>query len=298
MAITSSRRIVTPFGHKDTVALNFVRDNPALRFRRHYREGLRSRISEVLDHGDLEREAKGVLVDGVRSFPRARPKYMLRVFRQPFDTLENAFRESKIFSVLQQYLGTAHVAGSIEFIVNYLDDSRNEILLCGLQEYVTGEIFNPWGPIGPDYVRALFHAMPQQEKQAESLLEDDFVARVQSDAEDLIRRVKSMISETGRVPDMAGIGNLILTPTANLKLVDINNVSPVNFDDSVYLDDQGYPVCDKSIEVLALLEEKLLERPLDADELLWRHFLNSDRRNRATRYEKKFRRSLNNSSSG
>lgn len=296
MANRPESRIVAPFGHKDTVALNFVRDNPAIRFRRHYRDGLRSRISEVLDYRALEQEAHGVLVDGVRSFPRARPKYMLRVFRRPFETLEDAFRESKIFSVLETYLGPAYVAGSEEFIVNYYDRDRREIILCGMQEYVTGEIFNPWAPIGPAYVEALYNAMPPLEKADNPLSPKAFIARAQAKAADLIRRVKAMISEAGRVPDLAGIGNLILTPMGNIKLVDINNVSPVRLDDSIYLDDQGYPVCDKSIEVLALLEEKLLERPLDPDEPIWRHFLTPERRTRATRYEKKFRRGLNASS--
>lgn len=56
-----------------------------------------------------------------------------------------------------------------------------------------------------------------------------------------------MVAEAGHIPDLAGAGNLIITGTADIRLVDINDISPISLDSSIYLDEKGYPVCDKSI---------------------------------------------------
>ena len=52
-------------------------------------------------------------------------------------------------------------------------------------------------------------------------------------------RVKKMILEVGHDPDLAGVGNLLLTPRAELKLVDITNVSKVSFERAISVDDKG-----------------------------------------------------------
>jgi hypothetical protein len=92
-----------------------------------------------------------------------------------------------------------------------------------------------------------------------------------------IHQVKLMIAETGYIPDLAGIGNLMMTPAGAIKLVDINNISKIAFDGTVHLDDRGYPVCDKSIEVLFILEDKLGDRSVNRGENLYRFFLTPER---------------------
>ena len=92
------------------------------------------------------------------------------------------------------------------------------------------------------------------------------------------------------IPDLAGIGNLILTPEARIKLVDINNVTSVDYGPEIYLDDRGYPATDKSVEVLALLEREMLGRTLPLDNRLYAHFLDPQRRREVTRLERVFRR--------
>jgi len=86
-----------------------------------------------------------------------------------------------------------------------------------------------------------------------------------------------MIVEKAHVPDLAGVGNLVMVPSGEIKLVDMNNISRVAFDSDIQLDDRGYPVCDKSIEALSLLESKLLGRPVDTSEAIYRHFLDPQR---------------------
>ena len=97
-----------------------------------------------------------------------------------------------------------------------------------------------------------------------------------------------MISKAGYVPDLAGSGNLILTAPGLIKLVDINNVSRVSFDSSVPLDDRGYPVCDKSVEALSMLEKNLAGRPLDPDDEIYRVFLAPGRMEKVRVLEREF----------
>ena len=97
-----------------------------------------------------------------------------------------------------------------------------------------------------------------------------------------------MIDQTGYIPDLAGIGNLILTCTGDLKLVDINNIVEIKLDDTILLDDKGYPSCDVSIAVLSILEQNLLGRDIPMDDLLYRHFLSTERKDRVKAIEKEF----------
>ena len=99
-----------------------------------------------------------------------------------------------------------------------------------------------------------------------------------------------MIAEVRHVPDLAGAGNLVVTKAGQIKLVDINNISAVVFDADILLDDKGYPVCDKSIEALALLEQKITGQAVDPREALYRFFLAPERRRRVTRQEEAFYR--------
>jgi hypothetical protein len=94
------------------------------------------------------------------------------------------------------------------------------------------------------------------------------------------------------IPDLAGIGNLLLTPDGTIKLVDINNISSVSLKGDILSDDRGYPVCDKSVEALSLLERKLLGHSNSGSDSLCRIFLNSDRMKKVRELEKHFHRSM------
>ena len=87
-----------------------------------------------------------------------------------------------------------------------------------------------------------------------------------------------MITHAGYIPDLAGVGNLIITSNGEVCLVDINNISPVYNDSTIPLDEKGYPVCDKSIEAISLIEEKIVGRPINMEEKLYQQFLTSQRK--------------------
>ncbi|RLI48080.1 MAG: hypothetical protein DRP09_21780, partial [Candidatus Thorarchaeota archaeon] len=113
-------------------------------------------------------------------------------------------------------------------------------------------------------------------------------AEVREDGVKLIQKLKQMILQANRVPDLVGVGNLILTRSGNIKLVDINNISKVSFDRTIPVDDRGYPVCDKSIEALSLLEQKLSGRPLDGKDVIYNTFLDPERMKEVNALEKIF----------
>ena len=80
---------------EDVLALNFIRSPGSYIFRRHYRQGLRSHILEVLDPDDVAREKRGVVSGGIKWYPRAKPKRMLRIFRTRFASHQEAYDELK-----------------------------------------------------------------------------------------------------------------------------------------------------------------------------------------------------------
>ena len=93
--------------HQEVVRLNFVRDPGTYIFRRHYKQGLRSHVMEVLRRDDVERERAGVVIEGIRWFPKAKPIKMLRIFRSRFNSLDEALeearsRESRVASELEE----------------------------------------------------------------------------------------------------------------------------------------------------------------------------------------------------
>ncbi len=83
--------------------------------------------------------------------------------------------------------------------------------------------------------------------------------------------------KTGTIPDLAGVGNLIMTPLGIVKLVDINNISRLSMDHHIPIDDKGYPVSDKSIQALFQIETKILGRPEDPVDSLYCFFLDPRR---------------------
>ena len=76
--------------HQDILDLNFTRSPGTFVYRKHYRTGLRSHIMEVLDPAEVEKETKGLEVDGMMFYPQAEPLKMLRIFRTRFDSLKDA----------------------------------------------------------------------------------------------------------------------------------------------------------------------------------------------------------------
>jgi hypothetical protein len=273
----------------DVLALNFIRRPAQYVFRRHYRVGLRSHIMEVLRPEDVTREREGVTVDGVTWFPRAKPLRMLRIFRTRFRGLAYAEAEVRRVKAIEAYLDPAHLARSEEFLVDYVTEGRREILLCGLQEFVEGEILEPWSALDREYLLGLFRQMDCSKSDHSGEGAEEWLLKVRRRAETFIGQLKKMIVEIHHVPDLAGLGNLLVTPTGTIKLVDINNVSPVRFRPDIELDDRGYPVCDKSIEALSLLQAKLLGAFDWQEDSIYRAFLMPERVKEVEGLVKEFR---------
>ncbi|MDD9302093.1 MAG: hypothetical protein HUK40_07005 [Desulfobacter sp.] len=267
--------------------LNFIRNSDLYVFRKFYRSGLRSHIFEVVLASDVEKESSGVVQDGIRVFPRARPVKMFRIFRHRFKTQEEIFLEIKRYNTLVKYIGPKFIARSEEFIADYGQNDTGKILLCGLQEYVDGEILDPWRLSGRENVLALLSAM------AHDTPKDIRAQKAFKNMAAFVRRVRNLMDQTGYIPDLAGMGNLILTPAGNVKLVDINNIVQIHQDKYIHLDDKGYPACDVSIQVLSILEQKLLEQDYTATDPLFKIFLTQDRLNQVKAIEQAFYRQLN-----
>ncbi len=271
-------------------ALNFIRPSGRFVFRRHYRQGLRSHILEVLDRGDVSREKQGIVSDGIKWFPRAKPLRMLRIFRTRFTDRRQADQELQRVMMIARYLGPDCYARSNEFLVSYQKEKQYDILLCGLQEYVEGLPLEPWGFLNPDrlaenLIRPGIGGQTSTEKDRATLIET-----IRRNAVDFVVRIRKMIDETGYIPDLAGDGNLLLTEDGLIKLVDINNISRLLFDDTVGVDDKGYPVCDKSVEALSQLQLKMASRRIDPADDLYRIYLNPDRMSAVQDIEREFHR--------
>ena len=263
--------------HDDILNLNFIQSPGGYFYRRHYRAGLRSHIMEVLKRGDWEQEERGVTKDKLTWFPRAKPIKMLRLFRTPFRNLDEAEEELRRVKVILSYLGPNHLATSEEFLVSYQVLGHTELLLCGLQEYVDGEILDPWTRFDNDHLAFLFTRIDPDNQKNRFMETDQWIRTVRKKAEHFIKKIKEMILETNHVPDLAGIGNLLLTRNGDIKLVDINNVSNVSFGNTIQLDDRGYPVCDKSIEALFRLEQAFVGPSIPGESNIYRVFLDPQR---------------------
>jgi hypothetical protein len=268
---------------KEVAALNFIRDSETYYFRKHNRQGMRSHIFEVLAVQDLQKETKGEIVDGIRWYPRAVPKHMLRILRTRFTSLEQILDEVKKYTLVLKFLGPELIAISNEFIVEYTGTGKSEIVLCGFQEYVQGAILDPWGLVG----QAPFDTFCQTRFSSDKV-DKKLVSTGINSIATFVKRMRRMVTESGYVTDLAGNGNLILTDTGHVKLVDINNIVKISRDDTISLDDKGYPSCDKSIEVLFILEEKILKTRNLSKDPLYKHFLSADRTKKVKSLEKKF----------
>jgi hypothetical protein len=232
---------------------------------------------EVLKKEEWEQEERGVIRDKLMWFPRARPLKMLRLFRTRFRNLDEAEEELRRVKVILSYLGPTHLAPSEEFLVSYQVLGQTELLLCGLQEYVDGEILDPWSSFDDNHLAFLFTRLYPDNQESIATETDQWIRTVRKKAEIFIEKIKEMILEVNLVPDLAGIGNLLLTRNGDIKLVDINNVSNVLFGDTIQLDDRGYPVCDKSIEALFRLEQDFIGPSNFSESDIYRVFLDPQR---------------------
>jgi hypothetical protein len=276
--------------HEDVAGLNFIRTDSPFYFRRHFRQGLRSHIMEILPQSEVAAETAGIVEDGVRRFPRARPEHMLRIFRARLETLEQALSEIERVKVVEAFLGPDGIAESSEFLVDYQGPRGTTIMLCGFQAHIEGEMLDPWGLLGQDRLFSTLYKSLHKTCEHSDAHRRDWIRAAQTKGRRFIQAVKRMIAEVHHIPDLAGAGNVVITKAGQLKLVDINNISPVVFGAEILLDDKGYPVCDKSIEALALLEQKITGQVVDADEELYRFFLDPERRRRVTHQEEIFYR--------
>ncbi len=267
----------------ELLGLNFIKACGPYRFRRHYRSGLRSLIFEVLFARDLEKETCGEKMDGLILYPRARPVKMLRILRARFPSTQAVLEEIRKYRMLLNWVGPDLIALSEEFMVDYVISGRSHILLCGLQEYVFGEILDVWKISSPEDLRGIFSAMPGNGPDFSLWLN-----RVIRNISRFVLNVRRMVDQTGFIPDLAGIGNLILTRAGDVKLVDINNIVPVTLDPEISIDDKGYPCCDVSMEVLFILKKIFLPLKPCRKDSLYRHFFNPKRRERVKVLEQKF----------
>ena len=278
--------------HEDIIELNFIRKPGAYVFRKYHKQGLRSQIMEMLDPDDVIKQNRGEIIDGILFFPWAMPLKMFRLFRTRFDSLTDVFEEIRKLKIIEKYLPSDSYAKSEEFIVDYMWNGNRDFILCGLQEYVAGEILNPWETTGINQLDNFFSGISVNRPNAPEMTTDQLVTKFRKKVENFIKSVKKMILEASYVPDFAGLENLLVTPEGDIKLVDINNVSRVSFGPDISLDDKGYPVCDKSIEAISILEQKLLDKPIDKNEALYKIFLDPLRMKEVSNLEEKFHRSL------
>ncbi|MGE0083668.1 MAG: hypothetical protein AB7S75_04540 [Desulfococcaceae bacterium] len=261
----------------DISDLNFIRSPNPYIFRRHYSRGLRSHIFRLLASEDASKESKGEIREGIRIFPKARPRKVLRIFKRNFTCLQDVLAETRRYKIMVSFLAPENMAESEEFAVTHLTSSGPKIVLCGLQDYVPGNVLDPWGEIHLGRNSDLFRNM---EISADNDLADAFFRKIRNSAGQFISRIRKMVDETGLIPDLAGIGNILLSLSGDFCLVDINNISAVRFGPEIRTDDKNFPVCDKSVEALALMEEKLLGRPPDMSEKLYHTYLSPERKSR------------------
>jgi hypothetical protein len=151
-------------------------------------------------------------------------------------------------------------------MVDYTWGRHKSILLCGLQEYVQGESVDPWHANAILKIEGIVKGSPA------GTLKVAF-----DNLTSFVNCIKDIIIKTGTIPDLAGVGNLLMTPLGIVKLVDINNISKLSMDHHIPVDDKGYPVSDKSVQALFQIETRILGRSKDTVDTLYRFFLDPQR---------------------
>lgn len=278
--------------HNDIIELNFIRRQDTYVFRKYYKQGLRSQIMEVLAAKDVIKQNKGEFINGIKRYPWARPKKILRIFRTKFESFEQIFDEIKKYKLIEQYLPRDSYSKSYEFIVDYIQEGQRDVMLCGLQDFIEGNVLNPWDLYQKNYLENLFSNMQQEARNPSKMTFARFIEKIQKQVSEFIESLKKMILETGYLPDLAGIGNLIVTFDGDIKLVDINNISKISSGPEICLDDKGYPVCDKSIEAISIMEQVLMGQTIDNTKEPYRIFLDPLRIKAVKNMEEKFHGAL------
>ena len=274
--------------HDDVMRLNFINKHVPYIFRRHYRQGLRSHVMEILHPSDLSVESSGIVVNGRRWFPKAKPFKIFRLFRTRLKVLQKALKEIACVKIVEKFLAPDYLARSNEFIVDYQAPTGKDLMLCGLQEYVAGPIIDPWSMLDSENLLSDLYTGLCRATGPSTPHKSQWIRHAQHHASIFVNKIKQMIMKTDHIPDLAGLGNMIMVHTGEIKLVDINNISTVFFDATIRLDDRGYPVCDKSIEALAMLERKILGQSIDKNERIYHTFLAPSRMEEVTAQEQIF----------
>ena len=104
--------------HEDVLGLNFIRKPSPYYYRGHFREGLRSRIIQVLNPDHVRAETRGYMRDGIKHYPMARPLWMLRIFCQPISALKDITDEIVNYQIIQKHLPAAFYASTSEFLAD------------------------------------------------------------------------------------------------------------------------------------------------------------------------------------
>ena len=121
---------------------------------------------EILDPADVEIEQSGTMVDGVRLFPNSgTPRRMFRIFRSRLKTIDKALTEIGRVKTVERYLAPNFMATSTECIVDYRGPDGLDLLLSGFQEYVEGEILDPWTLLdATDLLPTLYDTLGHRER--------------------------------------------------------------------------------------------------------------------------------------
>lgn len=281
-------RDIAYIDQEDIGRLNFIRTDGRYIYRRYFRQGLRSHIVEILEPADVQIEKTGTRINGVLHFPRAIPLKVLRIFRTRFADLDEALNEIQRVKITEYFLTTQFIARSLEMIVEYHGPKGTSILLCGLQDFVTGVIVDPWSLLKGDILLHSLHDSAFSQYGDKTVGKEEWSSRVKKSCRQFVTNIKQMMLEGNHVPDLAGVGNVLLTPAGDFKLVDINNISQVHMDNRIRVDDRKYPVCDKSIEALSLIEEKILGSHHLEKDPAYEIFLKPGRKERVRKLEEKF----------
>ncbi|MFW6450605.1 MAG: hypothetical protein ACOCZ6_06150 [Nanoarchaeota archaeon] len=243
--------------HEDITSLDFISSNPPYIFRKHYNQGLRSHIMQVIRPEEYKRESSGELINGQMDYSIARPSYMLRIFKSKV-TKDEALNEIQKLKIMREYLKES-MAHSNEFIAAY----NSEPILCGLQEYIQGDTIDPWFCVPASYDNNFSNEMNK-----------------------FIDRVKKTIHNTGYVPDLAGNGNLVYSKRG-VVLTDMNNINRIDYSQNIFFDDKGFPIIDISIEALSNLERAVNG---SAEDKLYDHFLEPQRREQVSKIRRYWRK--------
>lgn len=265
--------------------LNFLNLTDQYVLRRHTYQGLRSHVFQILKTDDVRKENEGVIRKGVKNYPKAAPVKILRIMRTKFNNLAAVTVEIKKYKLIERYFDAESYAKSQEIIVDYNHNGKNKVMLIGIQDYVEGFRLNPWSAyIGFQIVDFL--------KISGIKNIDETMAQILKNMANFVHLLKRFILKTRHIPDLAGIGNIMLKRSGNIVLVDINNISEVSFSDPIYVDNFGYPIVDRSIEAIFCLDKFCTPNEYDKNNFLYRKFLSDSRRKKVDAIEKEFDRKL------